>query len=177
MNDRSRVLVALRVPATPARAFAAFTEEIGAWWRPNGLFQFTDDRDGTLSFEPGPGGRLVETYPDGGEFVVGHIRAWEPPHRLVVSWRHASFAADQETELHVRFDPVEESPGDGAEDAPSRTTRVTVEHFGWDAIPAEHAARHGFPLATFQLRFAEWWRSLLDDLCDRLSTDVDRDPP
>jgi hypothetical protein len=25
-------------------------------------------------------------------------------------------------------------------------TRVTVEHFGWDTIPQENAARHGFPL-------------------------------
>lgn len=177
MTQGSRVLVALRVPATPARAFAAFTEEIGAWWRPNGLFQFTDDRDGTLSFEPGPGGRLVETYPDGGEFVVGWVRAWEPPHRLVVSWRHASFAADQETELHVRFDAVGGEAGDAAGDSTRPETRVTVEHYGWDSIPAEHAARHGFPLPAFQLRFAEWWRSLLDAMCTRLATDVDRDPP
>jgi uncharacterized protein YndB with AHSA1/START domain len=157
-SDASRVLVALRVPVPAARAFAAFTEQIGDWWQPNGLFQFTDGRDGTLAFEPGPDGRLVETYPDGTSFVVGHIRAWEPPRRLVVSWRHASFAPGQETELHVRFDDVEDPAGAGAQ------TRVVVEHFGWDRIPAEHAARHGFPLATFQLRFAEWWQALLQAL-------------
>ena len=145
----------------PARAFAAFTEEIGQWWRPNGLFQFTDGRTGTLAFEPGPDGRLVETYADGSSFVVGHIRVWDPPHRLVVSWRHASFAPDQETELHVRFDD---------ETAGATQTRVTVEHFGWDTIPREHAARHGFPLATFQLRFAEWWQVLLRELSDRASS-------
>jgi uncharacterized protein YndB with AHSA1/START domain len=161
VTDGSRVLVALRVPASATRAFTAFTEQIGQWWRPNGLFQFTDGRTGTLAFEPGPGGRLVETYPDGSSFVVGHIRAWEPPHRLVLSWRHASFAAAQETELHVRFDEVRDAPGG----APNQT-RVTVEHFGWDRIPPEHAARHGFPLATFQLRFAEWWQILLRALAD-----------
>jgi uncharacterized protein YndB with AHSA1/START domain len=147
---RSRVLVALRVDATPARAFRAFTEEIGQWWQPNGLFQFTEGRNGRLTFvQPGPRGRLVETYDDGSSFTVGQVRAWEPDRRLVLSWRHASFAADQETELHVRFDPV------GAQ------TRVTVEHYGWDTIPATHAARHGFDLAVFQLRFAEWWQLLL----------------
>jgi uncharacterized protein YndB with AHSA1/START domain len=156
VTEASRVLVALRVPASPARAFAAFTDEIGEWWRPNGLFQFTDGRTGSLAFEPGPNGRLVETYPDGESFVVGHIRVWDPPSRLVLTWRHASFAADQETELRVRFDDVD----DGSQ------TRVTVEHVGWDAIPPEHAARHGFPLPTFQLRFAEWWRSLLRSLAD-----------
>jgi uncharacterized protein YndB with AHSA1/START domain len=155
VTDASRVLVALRVPAGAERAFSAFTEQIGEWWNPNGLFQFTDGRNGNLSFEPGLGGRLVETYPDGESFVVGHIRVWDPPRRLVLTWRHASFTDDQETELHVRFDEV-----DGHQDQ----TRVTVEHFGWDTIPAGHAARHGFPLATFQLRFAEWWRMLLEGL-------------
>jgi uncharacterized protein YndB with AHSA1/START domain len=150
---RSRVLVALRVDATPAAAFRAFTEEIGQWWRPNGLFQFSDDRTGRLAFDPsGPRGRLVETYDDGTSFTIGHVQAWEPPRLLALSWRHASFSPDQETELHVRFEPV------GAQ------TRVTVEHFGWETIPAAHAARHGFELAVFQLRFAEWWRALLERL-------------
>ncbi|MBL7499687.1 SRPBCC domain-containing protein [Frankia sp. CNm7] len=160
MTDGSRVLVALRVPVPAARAFTAFTDQIGQWWQPNGLFQFTDGRSGTLAFEPGVGGRLVETYADGSSFVVGEIRVWEPPRRLVLSWRHASFAADQETELHVRFDEVDDPGGTVPR------TRVTVEHFGWDGIPPAHAARHGFPLATFQLRFAEWWRTLLRRLAD-----------
>lgn len=157
MTQGSRVLLAIRVNATSARAFAAFTEEIGQWWRPNGLFQFTRRRGGVLSFEPGDHGRLVETYADGTEFVVGDVRVWDPPHRLVVTWRQESFAPDQSTELHVRFEEV----GD--------QTRVTVEHFGWDAIPQSHAARHGFPLAVFQLRFAEWWQVLLDRLRERVS--------
>jgi uncharacterized protein YndB with AHSA1/START domain len=170
VTEASRVLVALRVPVPAARAFAAFTEQIGDWWQPNGLFQFTQGRTGALAFEPGPSGRLVETYPDGSSFVIGHIRDWDPPHRLVLSWRHASFAPDQETELHVRFDDVEDRAGAAAQ------TRVTVEHFGWDTIPAEHKARHGFPLPTFQLRFAQWWQSLLRALGDQARRDP-RQPP
>ncbi|HVW28031.1 MAG TPA: SRPBCC domain-containing protein [Polyangiaceae bacterium] len=155
MTRGSRVLLATRVNATPARAFAAFTEEIGQWWRPNGLFQFTRGRSGVLSFESGPNGRLIETYEDGTAFVIGEVRAWDPPHRLVVTWRQASFAPDQSTELHVRFEEA------------GKQTRVVVEHFGWDTIPQRHAARHGFPLATFQLRFAEWWQDMLRNLRDR----------
>jgi uncharacterized protein YndB with AHSA1/START domain len=187
VTEASRVLVALRVPVPAARAFAAFTEQIADWWQPNGLFQFTEGRTGTLAFEPGPDGRLVETYPDGTSFVVGHIRAWEPPRRLVLSWRHASFAPDQETELHVRFDDVVDDvadDGDDDGDDPAGTvaqTRVVVEHFGWDRIPPEHAARHGFPLATFQLRFAQWWQTLLRTLTNVAGNDpgappVDRPP-
>jgi uncharacterized protein YndB with AHSA1/START domain len=153
-DTRSRVLVALRVDATPERAFAAFTDEIGRWWRPSELFQFSAERSGTLAFEPGPAGRLVETYADGSSFVIGEVRTWDPPHHLAVGWRQSSFAPDQHTELHVHFEAV------------GGQTRVTVEHFGWDGIPQEHAARHGFPLGTFQLRFAQWWQGLLRELAD-----------
>ena len=143
----SRVLVALRVRASPDRAFAAFTDEIARWWQPNGLFQFTPGRTGTLAFTDG---RLVETYDDGTVFVVGDVKEWAPPHKLVVAWRQAGFAPDQETELHVRFD--------GTDDG---RTRVTVEHFGWDTIPAENKTRHGFPLPVFALHFAQWWQAHL----------------
>jgi len=156
MTERSRVLVALRVDTTPEEAFRAFTEEIGDWWRPNGLFQFTDGRSGRLTFEQDPRRRLVETYDDGTSFVIGYVRVWEPPHLLALTWRHASFAPDQETELRVSFTAI----GD--------QTRVSVEHYGWDTIPAAHAARHGFALDAFQLRFAEWWQSLLRSLRDGL---------
>ena len=145
----SRVLVALRVDARPERAFRAFTEEIGSWWRPNELFAFDPDRSGTLRFEPGPEGRLVEDYADGSELEIGRVRIWEPPRRLALSWRHGSFAPEQETELIVTFDPVDDQ------------TRITVEHVGWDSIPAASAARHGMELPVFQMRLAEMWREQL----------------
>ena len=74
--------MAVRVAATPSRAF---TEQIEQWWRHNGLFQFSECRTGTLAFEPGPAGRLTETYDDGDVFEIGHVKVWEPPTRLVVS--------------------------------------------------------------------------------------------
>ena len=148
----SRVLVALRVRATPERAFAAFTGDIGSWWRPNPLFAFTPRDPGVLSFEPGGGGRLIQTLKSGKVFEIGRIRSWEPPHRLVFGWRQAAFAPDQDTEVEVSFEPV------GAE------TRVTVEHRGWDTVPAAHVARHGFPNGVFLLRHGEWWRALLEGL-------------
>ena len=37
----SRVVVALRVKADPARTFDVFTREVAAWWQPNELFEFT----------------------------------------------------------------------------------------------------------------------------------------
>lgn len=68
----SSVLVSLRVRATPERAFAVFTGEIGAWWKPNDLFQLTPRGDGRLRFDGGEGGRLVAEF-DGKTHEVGRI--------------------------------------------------------------------------------------------------------
>jgi uncharacterized protein YndB with AHSA1/START domain len=152
----SKVYVALRVPADPMRAFAVFTEEIGLWWRPSGLFQITPRGDGVLSFEPGSGGRLITTLPDGKVFEIGRVQVWEPGARLVFSWRQASFAPEQTTEVEVRFEAVGEE------------TRVSVEHRAWDSIPQGHVARHGFPLEATMARAADWWRASLGALEMRL---------
>jgi uncharacterized protein YndB with AHSA1/START domain len=144
--------VALRVAASPALAFDVFTGEIAAWWRPNRMFAFTPRSPGVLAFEGGEGGRLTETLASGKVFEIGRVRVWAPPERLVFSWRQATFSADQETEVEVRFEPA----GD--------ETRVTVEHRGWDSIPQAHVARHGMAARVFLQRHGEWWRALLASL-------------
>jgi len=151
----SGILVSLRVKATPERAFAAFTDEIGGWWKPNELFQFTPRSPGVLSFEDGA--RLIETLPSGKVFEIGKVTAWEPPHRLVFGWRQATFAPDQHTEVEVLFEPV----GD--------ETRVSVTHSGWDSVPAAHVARHAIPDTLFLRRHGEWWQALLAHLGERLA--------
>jgi uncharacterized protein YndB with AHSA1/START domain len=149
----SKVFVALRVKATPERAFEAFTAEIGAWWRPNGLFQTTPRAPGRLAFEGGKDGRLTETLANGKMFEIGRILAWEPPARLVFSWRQANFPPELTTEVEVRFEAV------------GQETRVSVEHRGFDKVPAG-AARHGFPDEALLMRLGEWWRVLLSSLRD-----------
>lgn len=146
----SRILVSLRVAASPARAFEAFTAEIGQWWRPNDLFAFTPREPGVLSFEGAE--RLIETRAGGKVFEIGRVTVWDPPRRLVFGWRQAAFTPDMATRVEVAFEPV------GAE------TRVTVVHTGWDSVPADHVARHRFPDAVFLQRHADWWRSLLGAL-------------
>lgn len=143
----SRVFLALRVPATPARAFEAFTGEISRWWRPDPLFRITPQGDGELAFEPGVGGRLVTRLGTGETFEIGRISVWEPGRRLVFAWRLASFSPEQSTEVEVRFESVGEEE-----------TRVSIEHRAWDAIPRRHAARHGFPEHVTLQRVADWWR-------------------
>jgi uncharacterized protein YndB with AHSA1/START domain len=152
----SKVYVALRVPADPSRAFAAFTQEIALWWQPDSLFQITPRGDGTLAFEPHVGGRLFTTLASGKEFEIGRISVWEPGERLVFEWRQASFTPDQSTEVEVRFEAVGEE------------TRISIEHRAWDCIPQAHVARHGFPESVTLQRVASWWRNSLSSLRDTI---------
>ncbi len=151
----SRIVVALRIAASPEVVFDAFVDDIAVWWRPNGLFAFTPRSPGVMAFEDG---RLVERLPNGKVFEVGVVSVWERGARLVFGWRQAAFTPDMNTEVEVRFEAV----GEG--------TRVTVEHRGWDSVPAPHVARHGFPNAAFLARHGEWWRNLLAELAARANS-------
>ncbi|MGH8219222.1 MAG: SRPBCC domain-containing protein [Steroidobacteraceae bacterium] len=155
----SRILVSLRVRATPRRAFDVFVNEIDVWWQPNTLFRFTPHSPGTLAIERGLSGRMTETSPDGEVFEIGRITAWEPGVKLAFTWRQASFSPDQLTYVEVRFETVGEE------------TRVTVEHRGWDSVPQDHVARHHFPDAVFLRRHGEWWQMLLAGVARRIEAE------
>jgi uncharacterized protein YndB with AHSA1/START domain len=146
----SRVFVALRVAVPQARAFDVFVNHIGDWWEPNGLFRTAPGKAGRLAFEGDAPQRLMERPEHGEPFEIGRVLTWEPPERLVFSWHQADFPAELKTEVEVRFVAV-------ADDV----TRVSVEHRGFHRVPADSAARHGFPDAALQLRLAEWWQKLL----------------
>ncbi len=149
----SRVYVALRVDAPADRTFDLFVHQIGAWWQPNGLFRTTPGRPGTLAFEGGASGALVETSPDGSRYEIGRVLTWERPRQLSFTWRQPDFPESLTTEVEVRFEAVEPA-----------VTRVSVEHRGFHAVPADSAARHGFPDPALQMRLAEWWRAQLQSL-------------
>lgn len=148
MSAADAVTVALDVDVAPDVAFDVFTRELDAWWGHGPRFRFLAPHRGRLTLEPGVGGRLVHEQ-DGREFVVGRIEVWEPPHRLALTWRLASFAPPQTTRVEVRFEPA----ADG--------TRVSVTHSGWDGIPPTHPARHGLTDRAFVLWKGQWWADLL----------------
>lgn len=153
----SQVVVSLRVATTPQRAFDVFTREIGSWWQTNDLFRFTPRSPGRLALEAGEGGRFTETLGNGKVFEIGRVTRWEPPSRLALTWRQASFAPDQLTHVEVCFEPI------------GNETRITVTHTGWDSVPQDHVARHSFPDQLFLRRHGEWWQQLLRGLSLQLS--------
>jgi hypothetical protein len=107
-----------------------FTGEIGEWYR-SGPHSWNDPgRAVGIRFEPGVGGRWIEVWDEasGEGYELGRIRVWEPGERLVVSYRNVQLPPGLETEIEVRFEPVQDG------------TRVTLEHRGLEALPAEELA-------------------------------------
>jgi len=148
-GDRATVSALVKVPQ--ATAFEVFTQEIDLWWRKGPKFRF-GRQPGSLKFEPSLGGRLFESFPsESGTHVreVGRVTVWEPPARLVFTWRNVNFADDESTEVEVLFEPSESG------------TLVTVQHRGWGAIRADHPARHGLQGADFSRMIGLWWGDLM----------------
>lgn len=108
----------IRVNAPAARAFEVFTARFDAWWPKSHHIGKAEMKEAVL--EPRAGGRWYEKGIDGSECHWGHVVAWDPPHRLVLSWHiNSKFAYDEsvESEVEVRF--IAEAGG---------VTRVDLEH-------------------------------------------------
>jgi len=118
-------------------AFQLFTRDMGRWW-PLGTHSIAaDTHEGRVTaegvvFEEREGGRIYETLSDGSEGTWGRVLAWEPPTRVVFSWK-PNLTAGPHTEVEVRF----RSAGD--------VTEVELEHRGWEAFGEDAAAlREGY---------------------------------
>jgi uncharacterized protein YndB with AHSA1/START domain len=85
-------------------------------------------------------------------FVVGHVRAWEPPSRLVFTWKNETFAANEDTEVEVIFAATKSG------------TQVTVTHRGWAGIRPDHPARHSMPADEFIRSLGSWWSDQMTSL-------------
>jgi uncharacterized protein YndB with AHSA1/START domain len=127
------VTVTAFVAVDPELAFEVFTREVDVWWRRGPQYRPGRGRDGTMRLEGRVGGRVLEVYDEaaGDVYELGRVRVWDPPARLVFTWRGTNFTPEQSTEVEVRFEP----------DAGG--TRVTLEHRGWATLPPDHPARHG----------------------------------
>ena len=109
----------LTVAAPIERAFEVFTERIGTWW-PLDSHSIGGEKATSAVVEGRVGGGVYEVMDDGATAPWATVLAWEPPHRLVLSW-HVNPGVPA-TEVEVRFS----KEGDG--------TRVELEHRGWDAL-------------------------------------------
>jgi uncharacterized protein YndB with AHSA1/START domain len=106
------------VAAPVERAFRVFTEGMNSWW-PLATHHIGKVDAKTVVIEPFVGGRWFERGVDGSECNWGHVRTWDPPRRLVLTWEISSqwqHDSSLQTEVEVHFTAEGES------------TRVDFEH-------------------------------------------------
>lgn len=162
MSDRARITV--RVAAPREVAFDVFTREIDAWWRHGRKFRIAESS--VLHLEAGVGGRVTETWRTGEglprQREIGVVEVWEPPRRLVVSWRAANFEpSDPSTQVEVTFERAIGHAGEG--------TLVTLEHRGWSRVRDDHPVRHGQAPSVFVGRMGLWWGDLASALREHVA--------
>jgi uncharacterized protein YndB with AHSA1/START domain len=108
----------IQVNAPQARAFEVFTARFGSWWPKGHHIAAVEMKEAII--EPRRGGRWYEKGIDGSECLWGEVLVWEPPSKVVLSWRlNSKFQIDEtvESEVEVRF------IADGV-----NATRVELEH-------------------------------------------------
>lgn len=111
------------VVACPAdHAFETWTQKASAWWPTDHTASHEPNVE--IVFEPKAGGRIFERTPAGEEIEWGEIVDWDPPRRLRYRWHIATERA-KATDVEIVF-----------RELPGRTTRVEIEHGGWDGLGA-----------------------------------------
>jgi uncharacterized protein YndB with AHSA1/START domain len=140
------------VDAPIERAFAVFTHDFGRF-KPREHNLLGVDIAETV-FEPRAGGRLFDRGVDGSECQWARVLAYEPPHRVVISWDisprwQIETDVQKTSEVEIRF----------TAEAPDRT-RVELEHRhldrhldGWQSLREGVDSGDGWPL--YLRRYAE----------------------
>jgi len=128
MSGAPIVRVVVEVSVRPEAAFEIFTAEIDRWWRPGPINWYDAYRAVSTRIEPGVGGRWLELYDEAGtEFKeIARVTAWEPGARLALTYCDGDVDG---TEVEVRFEAIDDR------------TQVTLEHRGWELLPAAKAAQ------------------------------------
>lgn len=128
MTDELAIHKSIVVSCSVDDAFRVFTEGIGRWWPFEGHSLFEENTSGVV-FDGEVGGRVYEVSKTGEEGLWGTLTAWEPPHRLAMTW-HPGRGAETAQDLEVRFST--EAGG----------TRVDLKHTGWHRL-GDRAAEIG----------------------------------
>jgi uncharacterized protein YndB with AHSA1/START domain len=144
----------IRVEVAQAKAFEVFVN-MTAWW-PLATHTIGEAPARASIVEPEVGGRWYDIDKNGDEHGIGHVLAYEPPERIVLTWEISHdwrYDPTLLTEIEVRF--VAETP---------TRTLVELEHRHLERY-GEHAATQ---VETFEADGA--WTYLLDCFASVLRT-------
>jgi uncharacterized protein YndB with AHSA1/START domain len=145
---QTTVRTATTVRAPIERAFSVFTEGIASWWPPT--HHILQAEIAEMVFEPFEGGHVIDRGVDGSECRWARVLAYEPPHRVVISWDidprwQIETDPERTSEVEVRF----------TSEAPDRT-RVELEHRhldrhgdGWESVRDAVGSPEGWNLRSF----------------------------
>jgi uncharacterized protein YndB with AHSA1/START domain len=129
--SESLVIEAVRktvtVDCVVEEAFRVFTTSATSWW-PVATHSIHGTAVKEIVFEGQEGGEVYEISETGEKGHWATVVSWEPPSRLVLAWNILEREAVP-TEVEVRFLPQGQS------------TRVELEHRGWEAVAADAAAK------------------------------------
>jgi len=145
----------ITVAASQARAFEVFTADFDSWWPRTHHIGKSPMTKAVI--EGRVGGRCYNQQQDGTDCEWGHVLAWEPPARLVVSWQIThewGYEPDlaKSSEVEIRFTDV----GSGR-------TRVDLEHRHF-----ERMGPSGMAMKT-QVESPGGWGTLLDLFAARVA--------
>jgi uncharacterized protein YndB with AHSA1/START domain len=145
------VRASIVVEAPVEHAFRFFTSDFGSFKPPE--HNLLEVEIAETVFEPRVGGHLYDRGVDGSECRWARVLAFEPPHRVLLSWDisphwRVETDPDRTSEWEVRF--IGETP---------QRTRVELEHRnldrhgeGWEGVREVVAGDEGWPLYLQRFR-------------------------
>ena len=123
MSKVEPVRKSVTVATSIERAFAVFTDGIDGWWPRTHHIGKTPMVKSVI--EPRVGGRWFATHEDGSETDTGVVVAYEPPHRVVLTWQ---LDADWKYDPHFRTEVEVVFTAEA-----DKRTRVDLTHRGLEA--------------------------------------------
>lgn len=120
--DPEVVTASVIVNRSQISAFSTFVNRLADWW-PLQSYSLGRDQIKTVVVEQYVGGRIYEIQPDSRR-DWGVITRWDPPHGFVLRW---DVLPGPSTYVELLFEELSEN-----------TTRVSVEHTGWEKLDPSH---------------------------------------
>ena len=117
----------ITVAASQAHAFDVFVNGIDRWWPKS--HSIGEGPATKITIEPRKGGRWYSTHESGSNAVNGHVLAWEPSERLVLSWEiNAQWKPEPGVRSEIELKFIAEGP---------KTTRVELLHHKFETMGEE----------------------------------------
>jgi hypothetical protein len=153
--QRPPVRQSITIDSSIEHTFEVFVRELATWW-PLDPFSFGGrDRIDTVSVDGRIGGRVVEHWHDGSELDWGTVLDWHAPSGFIMTWN----VTGEPTEVEFRFEVLE-----------PESTRVEVEHRGWENLNDEQlAAACALPDGYLGGAFTKGWTAILTSLKEHMS--------